>query len=83
MSIFAWILFGLIVGLLASWIAPSRGGTVGAILVGIVGAFVGGSVYALFGHAGVIGFNIPSMGCALIGSMLLLWFSRAISSIRS
>ncbi len=83
MGIIAWIVFGLILGMLASRIAPSRGGTSGAVLVGIVGACVGGSVYALFGHASVTGFNIPSMGSALIGSVLLLWFLRAISSMRS
>jgi uncharacterized membrane protein YeaQ/YmgE (transglycosylase-associated protein family) len=82
-GVVAWIVFGLILGMVASCIAPGRGGILAAILVGIVGAFVGGSVYALFGHAGVTAFNIPSMGCALIGSVLLLWFLRAVSSMRS
>lgn len=83
MGIIAWIVFGLIVGVVASFIAPSRGGILGDIVVGILGAFVGGWVYGLFGHAGVTGFNIPSMFCALIGAVLLLWVLRAISGARS
>jgi uncharacterized membrane protein YeaQ/YmgE (transglycosylase-associated protein family) len=79
MGIISWILFGLIVGVVASWIVPSRLGIIGDIIVGIVGAFVGGFIYGLFGHFGVTGFNIPSMLCALIGAVVLLWLLRALN----
>lgn len=79
MGIISWILFGLIVGVVASWIMPSRLGLLGDIIVGIAGAFVGGWIYRFFGHAGVTGFNIPSMLCALIGAVVLLWVLRAFS----
>jgi uncharacterized membrane protein YeaQ/YmgE (transglycosylase-associated protein family) len=79
-GILAWILFGLIVGIVARWVVPGEapGGIIGDIIVGIIGAFIGGWVYSLFGHAGVSGFNLPSMVCALIGAILLLWLLRAI-----
>jgi uncharacterized membrane protein YeaQ/YmgE (transglycosylase-associated protein family) len=85
MGILTWLLFGLIVGVVASWIMPSRvgGGVVADILIGIVGAFVGGWIFGAFGHSGVTGFNIPSMICALVGAIVLLWLSRALSGNRS
>lgn len=80
MGILAWIIFGLIIGLVARWIVPGSapGGIIADIIVGIIGAFVGGWLYSLFGHAGVTGFNLPSMLCALIGAVVLLWVIRAV-----
>jgi uncharacterized membrane protein YeaQ/YmgE (transglycosylase-associated protein family) len=80
LGIFAWIIFGLIVGLLARWIVPGKspGGPIGDVVVGILGAVIGGWVYSLFGHAGVTGFNIASIVCALIGAVVLLWVLHAI-----
>lgn len=85
MGILTWLLFGLIVGVVAGWIMPSggRGGIIGDIVVGIVGAFVGGWLFGLFGHSGVTGFNIPSMLCALVGAIVLLWLSRTFLGRRS
>jgi uncharacterized membrane protein YeaQ/YmgE (transglycosylase-associated protein family) len=79
-GIIAWIVFGLIVGLVARWVVPGEapGGIIGDIIVGILGAVIGGWVYAFFGHIGVTGFNLPSMVCALIGAIVLLWLLRAI-----
>ncbi|MBV8722704.1 MAG: GlsB/YeaQ/YmgE family stress response membrane protein [Candidatus Eremiobacteraeota bacterium] len=80
MGILAWILFGLIVGLVARWVVPGEGpgGIIGDIIVGVLGAFVGGWLYSLFGHTGVTGFNLPRMLCALIGAVVLLWIIRAV-----
>jgi uncharacterized membrane protein YeaQ/YmgE (transglycosylase-associated protein family) len=85
MGILAWLLFGLIVGVVASWImpAPGGGGIVADVIVGIVGAFIGGWIFGLFGHTGITGFNIPSMLCALVGAVVLLWLSRAFLGNRS
>jgi uncharacterized membrane protein YeaQ/YmgE (transglycosylase-associated protein family) len=85
MGILSWILFGLIVGVVASWIMPGKsfGGIIGDIIIGIIGAFAGGWIYGLFGHVGVTGFNLPSMLCAVIGAVVLLWLLRAFSGSRS
>ncbi|HVA33758.1 MAG TPA: GlsB/YeaQ/YmgE family stress response membrane protein [Candidatus Baltobacteraceae bacterium] len=80
MSIIAWIVFGLIVGLVARWIVPGAapGGLITDIIVGILGALVGGWLYGLFGHVGVTGFNFGSMIAALVGAIVLLWIIRAV-----
>jgi uncharacterized membrane protein YeaQ/YmgE (transglycosylase-associated protein family) len=80
MGILAWVLFGLIIGLVARWIVPGEapGGVLADVIVGILGAVIGGWIYGLFGHAGVSGFNLPSMVCALIGAVVLLWLLRVI-----
>jgi len=85
MGILLWILFGLIVGFVARWIVPgeSPGGILGDLVVGIVGAFIGGWLFSLFGHAGVTGFNLGSFVCAIIGAVVLLWVIRALSGRRS
>jgi len=79
-GILAWIVFGLVVGLVARWIVPGSapGGIIADIIVGVIGAFAGGWIYSMFGHTGVTGFNVPSMVCALIGAVVLLWILRAI-----
>ena len=81
MGILSWIVFGLIVGLLARWVVPGAapGGCVADVVVGIVGALIGGWLYGLLGHVGVTGFNLPSLVCAFIGAVVLLWLLRAIA----
>lgn len=73
MSIIAWIFLGLISGFIASKIVNKRGdGTVIDIILGIVGAVVGGLVFNLVGAAGVTGVNIWSMVVAVLGAVLVL-----------
>ena len=88
MGILAWIVFGLIVGIVAKWIVPGAGfgGVLGDIIVGIIGAFLGGWIYGFFAHVGVTGFNIPSMVCALIGAFVLfapIYGNGTINRLRS
>ena len=80
-----WILFGIIVGAVARWIVPGEGpgGILGDMIVGIVGAVIGGWIFSLFGHPSVTGLNLGSFVCALIGAVVLLWIVRAISGRRS
>lgn len=59
------------------------GGVIGDIIIGIIGAFLGGWIYGLFGHAGITGFNLPSIICAIIGAVVLLFIVRAISGRRA
>jgi uncharacterized membrane protein YeaQ/YmgE (transglycosylase-associated protein family) len=81
MSILAWIVLGLIVGVLAKAVVPGEGpgGIVGDIVVGIVGALVGGWLFNSFGHVGVVGFDLYSMLVALVGAVVLLVVLRLFS----
>jgi uncharacterized membrane protein YeaQ/YmgE (transglycosylase-associated protein family) len=73
MSIIGWIILGLIAGFIASKIVNKRGeGLVLDILLGIVGAVVGGWLFSLFGAEGVTGLNIYSMFVAVIGAVVIL-----------
>ena len=74
MSIIAWIVLGLIAGFIASKLVNRQGGGVILdIILGIVGAIVGGFVFNLFGGPGVTGFNIYSMLVAIVGAIIVLW----------
>jgi uncharacterized membrane protein YeaQ/YmgE (transglycosylase-associated protein family) len=74
MSILGWIVLGAFSGWLAS-VLTSRNrqmGWLANVIVGIIGAGIGGAVFHLFGGTGVTGFNLPSLGVALVGSIILL-----------
>ena len=81
MGILAWIVVGLIAGVLAKLIMPGDdpGGIIVTILIGIVGAFVGGFVVNLLGGAGVSGFNIWSILVATLGAIILLDIYRLVA----
>jgi uncharacterized membrane protein YeaQ/YmgE (transglycosylase-associated protein family) len=84
MSIIAWIVLGLIAGFLASKIVNNRGeGAVLDILLGIVGAVVGGWLFHFLGAAGVTGFNIYSLIVAIIGASVVLVIYHAIFRSRA
>jgi len=76
MSMIVWMLLGLVLGVIASKIVSTTGeGTVVDILLGIVGAIVGGWLFDLFDGSGVTGFNIESVysaGGAAIGAVIVL-----------
>lgn len=80
MNVLSWILFGLIVGIVANAIdpAPNRGGILGSILLGIVGAVVGGFLANLIFGITVTGFNLTSFLVAVAGSLILLLIGRAV-----
>jgi len=81
MGIIGWIVLGGLAGWVASMIAgtDARQGLLGNILVGIVGAFIGGFVMSLFGAQGVTGFNIWSFVVALVGAVIALFIWKAIA----
>lgn len=85
MSILTWIIVGLIAGALAKFIMPGNdpGGIIVTIVVGIVGALLGGWLFSLFGQGGVSGFNIWSLIVATIGAIVLLAIYRLIVGGRS
>ena len=79
MSIIGWIILGLIAGFVASKIVNKTGsGIVVDILLGIVGAVVGGFIFAQLGSVGVTGFNLWSMIVAIIGAIVILLIYHAI-----
>jgi uncharacterized membrane protein YeaQ/YmgE (transglycosylase-associated protein family) len=83
MSILAWIILGLICGFIASKIVNKSGeGVVLDIVLGIVGALVGGWLFNTFGMAGVTGFNIYSMLVAVVGAVVVLLVYHAITRRR-
>ena len=79
MSIIAWIVLGLIAGFIASKIVNKQGeGFILDIVLGIVGAIVGGWLFTEFGQAGVTGFNLWSILVAVIGAIVVLVIAHAI-----
>jgi uncharacterized membrane protein YeaQ/YmgE (transglycosylase-associated protein family) len=81
MGILAWIVVGLIAGLLAKLVIPGDdpGGIIITILIGIAGAFVGGFVFSIFGGSGMTGFNLWSILIATVGAIILLLIYRLIA----
>ena len=74
-NIFTWIIFGLIAGAIAKVIRSGKdpGGWVASIIIGIVGAIIGGYLGTLLGFGSITGFNIKSFLLAIGGSLLLLF----------
>ncbi len=84
MSIIGWIVFGLIAGFIASRLVNRGGeGLVLDIVLGVVGAVVGGWVFTFFGGDGVTGFNLYSMIVAVIGAVIVLVVYHAIAGRRA
>ena len=79
MSIIGWLVLGLIAGFIGSKIVNKTGeGVILDIVLGIVGAVVGGFLFAQFGAEGVTGFNIYSMFVAIIGAIVVLLIYHAV-----
>jgi uncharacterized membrane protein YeaQ/YmgE (transglycosylase-associated protein family) len=78
----AWIIVGALAGWLASMVMHTRQGLIMDIVVGIVGAFIGGFVFHQLGAAGVTGFDIWSLFVAFIGAVILLGLLRLVTGRR-
>lgn len=80
MNLLSWAVFGLLVGIIANAIDPdqNRGGLLGAVLLGVVGALIGGFLANLLFGVTVTGFNVTSFIVAVAGSLLLLFAGRAL-----
>lgn len=80
MGILSWIIFGLIAGILAKWIMPGKdgGGFIVTVILGIIGAVVGGWISTLFGFGKVDGFNFGSFVVAVIGALVVLFIYRKV-----
>ena len=80
MGILSWILLGLVAGALAKFIMPGNdpGGIIVTIIIGIVGAVIGGFIATQLGFGSVSGFNLHSLLVAVLGSLVLLVGFRMI-----
>jgi len=84
MSFLAWIILGLIAGFIASKLTNKTGeGVLLDIVLGVVGAVVGGWLFSTFGMSGVTGLNIYSVLVAVIGAVIVLAIYHAVVRRRS
>jgi uncharacterized membrane protein YeaQ/YmgE (transglycosylase-associated protein family) len=81
MGLCGWIVLGGLAGWVASMVAGTnqRMGAVANVIVGVIGAFVGGLVMNLIGGQGVTGFNLYSFGVALLGAVIALFAARRLT----
>jgi uncharacterized membrane protein YeaQ/YmgE (transglycosylase-associated protein family) len=80
MTIIAWLILGLIAGFLGSKIVDSSGqDLILDIVLGVVGAMVGGFLFSLAGASPVTGLNVYSLVVAVIGSIAILLLYHAVA----
>lgn len=76
-TILLWIVLGGIAGWIASAITGSKGSTFRDIILGILGAVIGGWIMNLLGQSGTTGFNLWSLLVSVLGAIVLIWIVRA------
>lgn len=83
MNLLAWIVTGLLAGLLARWIVrDDRSGCLYTIAVGVIGALIGGALMNASGRKGINDFDLRSILVAALGAIVLLLILRAIGGRR-
>lgn len=83
MSVIAWIILGLIAGFIGSKIVNKTGqGFLMNVVLGIVGAVVGGYLFTFFGASGVTGVNIYSIIVSVVGAVVVIWLYNTVSARR-
>ena len=84
MSFLAWIVVGLIAGWLAKMISPGpeRGGLLMTLVIGVIGALVGGVLFNYFGRSGVTGITLYSILVATVGAVVFLWVWKMLAARR-
>ncbi len=82
MGIILWIIFGALAGWIASMImkTDAQQGSLANIVVGIIGALVGGFVMNFFGYSGINGFNLYSLLVAILGAIIFIAILRLVRS---
>jgi len=84
MSVIGWIILGLIAGFIGSKIVNKTGeGFILDIVLGIVGAIVGGFIFSAVGSTGVTGLNLWSMFVAVVGAIVVLLVYHAVMGRRT
>jgi len=84
MSILTWVILGLVAGWLAGQFMKGGGyGLVGDIVLGIIGAVVGGFLSSIVLGVDVTGFNLPSVVIAFLGAVVVIAIARAFTGRRA
>ena len=78
MNFLIWIIFGAIAGFIADIVMSSDHGMIEDIVLGVIGAFVGGFIMNFLGQPGVTGFNLYSIAVAVIGAIVLIAIGRLL-----
>ncbi len=80
MGIISWLIFGLLAGVLAKVIMPGRdsGGLIFTVVLGILGSAIGGWIGTQLGWGTVHGFDLRSLGLAILGGVVVLAIYRAL-----
>ncbi len=80
MGLLSWIIVGFMAGWLAGIVTGTGGrrGCLGNIVLGVIGAIVGGWLMNFFGKMGPTGFNMWSIGVALLGAVVVLWIRNKL-----
>ena len=82
MHLIAWLILGLVAGFIGSKIINKRGeGLIVDIVLGVIGAFVGGWLFREFGGHGVTGLNLYSLLVAVVGAIVVLVVYHAIRRV--
>lgn len=82
MSWLGWIILGALAGWAAKAIMHEEGGLLKNIILGIIGALVGGGLVQMLGGSDVNGFNLYSFIVAVLGAILVIWVVRLVTSRR-
>jgi uncharacterized membrane protein YeaQ/YmgE (transglycosylase-associated protein family) len=83
MTLVGWIVFGLLTGFVASRVVHQRGqGCILNVVLGIIGAFIGGFIFTTIGGQGITGFNVYSMFVAVVGAIVALVVYHALTGRR-
>lgn len=80
LNIILWIVFGLLVGVIAGFIDKGRvkGGMLGTIIIGLLGALVGGFLAKIIFGFQITGFNLQSLLIAVLGALLVVLIQRIL-----
>ena len=78
MNILLMIVLGALAGWIADMVMKSPHGTIEDIILGIIGAFIGGIIFNALGQPGVTGFNLYSIMVATVGAIVVIFLGRAI-----
>lgn len=80
-GIIAWIILGLVAGALAKLIMPGKdgGGLIMTMILGIIGAVIGGFISTRLGFGSVDGLNLGSIGIAVLGALVVLFIYKQVA----
>lgn len=83
MGLLSWIVMGLLAGVIAKLLVPGRdpGGCIITVVIGVIGAVVGGFVATWLGFGGISGFDLRSLVIAILGAILFLVVLRLLRKV--